>query len=138
MRLVIYTNILIASLSSKSKYHWILAKFNTNSYELCITNEILFEYEEKLKDKYGVVITQAFLEFIINHPNINFIEVHYKWNLIYQDQSDNKFVDCYIASASDYLITEDHHFDNLKNIKFPIVQLLKIDQFKNLIDNINQ
>jgi predicted nucleic acid-binding protein len=49
------------------------------------------------------------------------------------DKDDNKFTDCAIAGNADYIISEDRHFDILKDIEFPKLTLLSIDEFMMLL-----
>lgn len=44
---------------------------------------------------------------------------------------DNKFVDCAIIANAKYIVTQDHHFDVLKNIDFPKVDVVNIQTFLN-------
>ena len=44
---------------------------------------------------------------------------------------DNKFVDCAIIANAKYIVTQDHHFDVLKNIEFPKVDVVNIQTFLN-------
>jgi predicted nucleic acid-binding protein len=55
--------------------------------------------------------------------------VYYKWNLITVDPDDNKFVDCAIAANADYIVTNDKHFNILKEINFPKVSCITIEEF---------
>ena len=48
-------------------------------------------------------------------------EIHYNWRLITIDPDDNKFIDCAVAANADYLVTNDKHFNVLKEIDFPKV-----------------
>ena len=57
----------------------------------------------------------------------------FKWSLIKNDADDNKFIDCYVTSNSDILVSNDKHFDCLKDINFPKVNLVKIDRFKEIL-----
>lgn len=50
-------------------------------------------------------------------------------NLIIADPDDNKFVDCAIAANARFIVTEDHHFNVLKDITFPSVAVVSIDDF---------
>lgn len=134
MRIVIDTNILISSLSSKSKFHWILQLLKSGTYDLLISNEILFEYEEKLKLKYGIPTTSVFFELLFNLENVYLINIHFRWNLIHLDESDNKFIDCYVSGNADYLLTEDHHFNILKNVDFPEVKTINIKDFEDFFN----
>lgn len=49
--------------------------------------------------------------------------------LIQADPDDNKFVDCAFAANADYLVSEDSHFDVLRNISFPKLNLVTLDEF---------
>jgi predicted nucleic acid-binding protein len=66
-------------------------------------------------------------------PNIEFQEIYYRWNLIEADADDNKFVDCAIAAAVDYLVSEDRHFVSLGAISFPKVYVIKLGEFVEMI-----
>lgn len=55
--------------------------------------------------------------------------------LIQSDVDDNKFVDCAIVANASYIVSQDHHFDILKNIDFPKVELIDIDTFVALLGN---
>ena len=47
------------------------------------------------------------------------------------DEDDNKFVDCAICGNSDLIITSDHHFNVLKDIDFPKVEIIAPGEFIN-------
>ena len=46
------------------------------------------------------------------------------FNLITADLDDNKFVDCAISANAHYIVTNDHHYDVLKSINFPNVNVI--------------
>lgn len=52
------------------------------------------------------------------------------WQLIENDKDDNKFVDCYIVSQSDYIISNDKHIHQIKNNAFPQIAVLRYDEFE--------
>lgn len=135
MKVVIDTNILVAAISSKSKYHWIIRYLKEGKFNISISNDIISEYEEILNLKYGEQLSNAFLELLFNLKNVHFQEIYYNWNLIYEDESDNKFVDCFISSASDYLVTEDKHFNRLKDNKFPPINVIGIIEFQEILES---
>lgn len=60
--------------------------------------------------------------------------VYYNLHLIIADVDDNKFVDCAFAANADFIITNDSHFNVLKNIDFPSIPTLRIDEFKKLLE----
>jgi putative PIN family toxin of toxin-antitoxin system len=97
--------------------------------DLSVTEEILLEYEEVLKVKYSDNVASNFLLALRELPNVFYSRVFFRWNLV-SDPDDNKFVDCYIASGSQYLITHDSHFSILKSLAFPKVNVVSIEEFK--------
>ena len=40
-----------------------------------------------------------------------------------------QLVDCAITAGADYIVTEDSHFDHLKKIPFPQLNVLTLDEF---------
>lgn len=53
LRLVLDTNILLVSISSKSAYHWIFEALLADEFDLCVTHDILLEYEEIIERKFN-------------------------------------------------------------------------------------
>ena len=132
MRLVIDTNILVASLSSKSKYHWIIQALRDGKFEICVTEEIYLEYEEILKQKYNVIVANAFLNSLKELSNVIQTDIFYKWLLIKNDPDDDKFVDCAVAGNVDYLVTNDGHYNVLKTIGFPPINVISLEELNEL------
>jgi len=48
------------------------------------------------------------------------------------DPDDNKFVDCAISSNAKFIVTNDKHFNVLKNVDFPKIEVVDIDKFKEI------
>lgn len=132
-KVVLDTNILLVSISSKSKLHWIFQNLLESNYILCLTTDILLEYAEIIEQKMGILASQNILGVLENLKNVELITNHYKFNLL-KDEDDNKFVDCAIASNADFIITHDADFNLLKKIDFPKVVILNTDEFKYLLD----
>jgi predicted nucleic acid-binding protein len=61
------------------------------------------------------------------------VTTFYKWDLIVNDPDDNKFVDCALNAGVDYLVTNDHHFNVLKESGFPFVKVIDIERFKEMV-----
>ena len=135
LKIVIDTNVLVSALSSKSIYHWLVELLLEEKFDLYITDEILFEYEEVLKAKYSDLVATNFLTALKELPNVHFAHVYFRWNLI-TDPDDNKYVDCYVAAGANYLLSHDSHFSVLKQIAFPKVTVLRIDEFENAVKGI--
>lgn len=107
----------------------IFDKLVDDEYDLFITNEILMEYEEVISLKYNSSVARDVIKSLLILPNVYKTSIYYNWNLITDDTDDNKFVDCAINSNSHLLVTNDKHFQVLKNIDFPKIVVINIDDF---------
>lgn len=128
--IVLDTNCLIQILPSKSQYHNIWADFLAGRFRLCVSNEILTEYEEILSMLTSPEIAHNVVEAIARHPMTYRSESFFKFHLLRDvDKDDDKFVDCAITADADYIVSDDHHFSHLKEIPFPKVSVITLDEF---------
>ena len=128
-QVVLDTNCLLMSLPKTSPYRIVWNHFLAGKYVLCVSNEILEEYQEVLAIKTTPSIASNVISTILNCQNIRLITPYYRFGLITSDADDNKFVDCAITSGADYIVTNDTHFDILEHIPFPKVSTLSIKDF---------
>jgi len=128
-RIVLDTNCFLISIPSRSHYHKVFTDFINGRYTLCITNEIILEYEEILTQKVGKMIASNIINAILSNSNTLYVNPHYRFNLIEKDKDDNKFVDCALIANAHYIVTQDHHYDVLKDIDYPKVSVINIDEF---------
>lgn len=133
MNIVLDTNTLLMSLSRRSQYYPIWRDFVNGKYCICITNEILAEYEEILIQKVGSQIASNIIQAILDLPNTKMVQVYYHLHLITTDPDDDKFVDCAFKANAKYIVTQDHHYDVLRNISFPKIEVIDIDEFLNIL-----
>ena len=133
MRIVLDTNGLIQSVSSRSRYHAVWESLEDGRNTLCVSNEIISEYLEILQRFVDYDTAEAIIKTILNSRFVEFVTPYYNFGLITQDPDDNKFVDCAIAANAKYIVTNDHHFDVLKSIYFPPVDVINLDDFMKLI-----
>ena len=133
MRLVLDTNSLIQCVSRRSRYHDLWLSFIDGRNQLCVTTEILNEYVEILQRETTENFASIMLEVILNNPNTLFINIFYKFNLITANTDDNKFIDCAIAAQAKYIVTEDHHYDALRDLEFPKVDIIGLDEAMRMI-----
>jgi putative PIN family toxin of toxin-antitoxin system len=134
VKIVLDTNIIWVSISRRSKTHWVISELIKGTYILCVTTDILDEYEEIISQKLGQDTAKSIMELLDNLPNVEHITKYYRWELIEQDYDDNKFADCAIACNANYLATNDNHFKILRNIAFPKVNVINVDEFRMVID----
>jgi putative PIN family toxin of toxin-antitoxin system len=133
MTVVIDCNILVVCLTSRSPYHYIYRALIDGKFDLLISSEIILEYEEIIQEKYGAKTAYAFISLLEELPNVYGVTLYYKWLLIDADPDDNKYCDYAIAGKAMYIVTEDRHFNTLKNLSFPQLTTLNIDEFIKLI-----
>jgi uncharacterized protein len=133
IKIVLDTNVLLVSISSRSKYHWIFQKLLSGLFVLVITTEILLEYEEILKRQYNVDVAENVIKTLLLLPNVIHQQVYFNWRLIGNDPDDNKFVDAYVAGNANLLVTNDRHFDVLRQVDYPPVEVVSIDMFKSTL-----
>ena len=132
-KIVLDTNSLIASLSKRGKYYNVWKGLQDGDYILCVTTEIIHEYEEIIERKTNALIANHVIQFLINS---NFVEQHepfYSFNLIAQDPDDNKFVDCAIEANAKFIVSNDAHFDILKEIPFPQVNVITLQAYSDYL-----
>ena len=128
-RIVLDTNCLIAALPSRSANHKIWEDFVGGKYILCVSNEILMEYEEIITQKTNSVFANNVIKMILNQRNVEKIDPQFDFRLIEADPDDNKFVNCAICGNASFIVSEDAHFRVLKQIAFPSITLLTIKEF---------
>ncbi|MFN7117871.1 MAG: putative toxin-antitoxin system toxin component, PIN family [Saprospiraceae bacterium] len=133
LRIVLDTNVFLVAIPEKSPYHLIYKSFRAHAFDLFVSTEILMEYEEVFAEKLGYERTALMLPELLNLHSIHLTTTYFKWNLIPEDPDDNKFVDCAIAANADYIVTNDRHFNILKQIKFPVVVTIKASEFLELL-----
>ena len=132
-KIVLDTNALLRSISRRSAYGVILDKLYDNTFEIFITNDILLEYEEKISDIFSSETAELIVGAFALLPNVRKVDIHFNLNLIAADPDDNKFSDCAFAGNVHFLVTDDKHFAILNSIPFPSINVITLDQFKELL-----
>lgn len=130
IKAVIDTNVLVSALSSRSMFHQLIKWILDGSIDMYVTDEIMLEYEEILKVKYSPTTADNFLKALKELPNVYYVNVFYKWQLL-KDMDDNKFVDCYVAANAHCIVSNDSDYKVLKTLAFPKVAVISIEDFIN-------
>ncbi|MCI6419672.1 MAG: putative toxin-antitoxin system toxin component, PIN family [Bacteroidales bacterium] len=131
--IVLDTNCLLQALPSNSPFHKIWTEVLEGRICLCVNTDILEEYEEILAIKTTPEIARNIVEAIANLSTTVFQNTYVHFELLPADSDDNKFVDCAVASDAEYIVTNDKHFNPLKEIPWPKVEIIKIAEFIKLI-----
>ena len=127
--IVLDTNCLLQALPSKSPYHKIWTDVLAGEISLCVNTDILEEYEEILAQKTSPDIAHNVVEAIANLTTTTMLNTYVHFELLSTDLDDNKFVDCAIAADAEYIVTNDKHFNPLRDIQWPKVEIIKIAEF---------
>jgi putative PIN family toxin of toxin-antitoxin system len=133
IRVVLDINVILVSISRKSKYRPIFEAILNGHIEIVVSNELINEYVEIIERKANSIVAHNIGETLLNLENVIKVEIKFIWNLIDSDKDDNKFVDCYVSGNSDLLVTNDKHFDILKQVNFPKVRTMDIDNFLSFV-----
>ncbi len=133
MLVVIDTNVLLVSISDRSKYHWLYRAILDGKIHISFTHDILIEYEEQIGLHWHPEIASHTIRSLLELPTAKLTVAYFSLNLINADPDDNKFADCAFAANADYIVTNDKDFNVLKSIPFPAIQVTDINSFKNTL-----
>lgn len=138
LKIILDTNVLLVSISEYSQYHWLFKALINKEFDVYITNEILTEYEEIISKKISIDTANSVIRTLLELSNVFPTIIYYKTNFITEDPDDNKFVDCAFASNCDLLVTNDKHFNVIKNINFPKINIMKLHEFKKILNEYSE
>lgn len=129
MRIVLDTNSLIQSIPERSPFYVVWESILSGKNVLCVSNEILEEYTEILHRLAGELTAKYVIDALMECKYVELITPYYHFNLIAADPDDNKFVDCAISAQARYVVTNDRHFDVLRQTEFPVVDVIALKDF---------
>jgi putative PIN family toxin of toxin-antitoxin system len=138
MKVVLDSNVLLVAIGRKSRFRPIWDKFIEGQYQLIVSEEVLHEYEEILKQRSAPGVAELVSDIFIESPDIIYTRVYYFWNAITQDPDDNKFFDVAAAANADFLVTNDAHFNEAAKIPFPHINIISSEAFLELIQKTNE
>lgn len=136
IKAVLDTNVLLIALPKTSPYRPIFDALLEGVFQLPVSTSIIQEYTEIIEQKTTSQIASNVAKLLEKLGNVHYTEVHFKWRLIEVDPDDNKFVDCAIAAQANCIVTDDKHFNVLKDIDFPDVTVVTPKQFLKTLQEI--
>ena len=134
-KIVLDTNCLIASLSRSGQYYPVWKGLQTGKYILCVSTDILEEYAEIITRKMSVNVAANVIHLLLESEFVELINTYFSLHLIEADHDDDKFVDCAFAANATYIVSDDKHYDILKDISFPQLLVLKLKEFLGLLQS---
>ena len=129
------TNCLISSLSRRGQYYPVWKGLQAGEYVLCVSTEILDEYAEIITQKMSVEVSANVIHLLLESKSVELINPYFRLQLIEADHDDNKFVDCAFAANATYIVSDDKHYDVLKEVDFPQILVLKLKEFLGLLQS---
>lgn len=134
MKVVIDSNVLVVAIGKRSRFRPIWDAFVNGDYQLIISEEIVHEYEEILNEHSAAGAAELVMEILSESPDVIYRYIYYAWDVIKADPDDNKFFDAAVAGDADFLVTNDAHFNEAKELKFPIVNIINADKFLEILE----
>lgn len=133
MKIVLDTNCFISCIGKRSEYREVFDRFLQRRYTLCLSAEVLLEYEEKFNEFWGEEVCHNLLGVILTAENTSLHNIFYQFNLVIGDADDNKFADLFVAAAADLLVTNDNALLALSSVEFPLIKTATLQEFAKLI-----
>jgi len=133
MRVVLDTNSLIVSIGRKSKFRPIFDALLNGQIILVVSNDVLSEYVEILEERTNAIVAENIGNLLVRSPDVEKVEIYFKWAAIYADADDNKFVDCALNGNAQLIVTDDKHFNVLKAIEFPKIRVVRTKDFVEMV-----
>jgi len=134
-KIVLDTNCLISSLSKSGQYYPVWKGLQTGKYVLCVSTDILEEYAEIITQKMSVEVAANVIHLLLESQYVELINPYFHLHLIEADHDDNKFVDCAFAANATYIVSDDKHYEVLKDVDFPKLLVLKLKEFLGLLQS---
>lgn len=134
-RIVLDTNILLASIGTASPYRWIFDAILEGELELCVSTPVLQEYEAVIGRKTTSEIAENVVRVLILLPNVVRTRISFRWHLIESDPDDNVFVDTALTAGAHAVVTHDAHFEVLSALDFPKIEVWDANALRERISN---
>ena len=119
MTVVIDTNVVLGMFNAQHANHEIFLAWAANRFVWAVSTEILLEYEEVIARQSGASRAARAFQMIDAvaawRNNLRLITPHFRWHLITADPDDDKFADCAIAAEAEWIVTQDGHFEAMRN-----------------------
>ena len=83
----------------------------------------------------SVEVATNVVHLLLESKYVEFINPYFRLQLIVADHDDDKFVDCAFAANATFIVSDDKHYDVLKDIDFPKILVLRLKQFLGLLQS---
>ena len=119
MIVVVDTNALVQMMGQASPFAPLKGALEQGHISWAVSTPILIEYEEVIRRHAGAAAWAAVARMIeiisLIRQTIIFTAPTYRFRNITGDPDDDAFADCAIVANADWIITEDRHFDVMRD-----------------------
>lgn len=133
LTVVLDTNVILTAIPSRSPYRIVLDALFGGVYDAFVSTDVLLEYSEKISEFFDPLVAEDIIGGLLLLPNVYKTDIYFNLTLIDVDKDDNKFVDCAFSANVQYIVTNDRHFNILKQYDFPKLNLIRIEVFTELL-----
>lgn len=135
-RVTLDTNTLISATIAKGNEYELLKLAQLGKIKLVLSLQILKEFKEVIsrpRFNYTIPVIDEIVERILNISEI--IIPKEKVNIVKEDPSDNKFIECALSGNVNYIVSGDNHLLKIKQYKgIKIIRTSEIlKKFKDII-----
>jgi len=110
LRVVPDINVLVSAFISKGNPHRIFRKCERKEIRLIVSDEILEEFGGVIRrEKFGLDEGRIDRVVSIVRKSVEVIKSETTLNIIKDDPSDNKILECAVSGKADYIISGDKH-----------------------------
>lgn len=134
MKVVMDTNAFLSCIGKKSAYRNVFDAYLAKRFTLCVTSEVLLEYEEKFTEFWGAEVAENLMGRLLTGSNTSLHAIYYNFHLVSADPDDNKFSDAYLAAGADCLVSNDHSLLALDRLGFPPVRVVTLQAFSSYVN----
>lgn len=89
--------------------------------------------EEILNEHSAPGAASLVMEILPQSSEVIYKRIYHAWNIIKADPDDNKLFDAAEAGGADFLVTNDNHFNEAKELAFPAVNIISAENFLQLL-----
>jgi predicted nucleic acid-binding protein len=100
-----------------------------------VSTDILEEYAEIITQKMSVEVAANVIHLLLESQYVELVNPYFSLHLIEADHDDDKFVDCAFAANATYIVSDDRHYEVLKDVDFPKLLVLKLKEFLGLLQS---
>jgi putative PIN family toxin of toxin-antitoxin system len=129
LRVTADTNIYVSALQYGGQPRRFLDMAREGTFELCVSAPILNEMSRVLKDKFGWTedAVQDAREMIASFTTM--VEPSQRLDVVKEDPTDNRILECALASGSRCVVTGDRHLRRIG--RHQGIEILKVSDFLN-------